>query len=86
MEILISFLGHVAIAIFLALNAPKYGKSPVLWGIFGFFFGILALGIYFVQTGKKVIGWILIIIFVMIMILIVIFFSVLIAFIFSSFS
>lgn len=86
MEMIISFLGHIAIAIFLAIDAPKHGKSAVLWAIFGFFFGILALGIYLVQTGKKLIGWILIFIFAIIIILMFIFFTVLLSFLFTSFS
>ncbi|WP_080845880.1 hypothetical protein [Cytobacillus gottheilii] len=86
MEIGITFLGHAAIAIFLAIDAPKHGKSSVLWAILGFFFGILALGIYFIQTGKKVVGWILILIFALIVILFFIFFAVLLSFLFQSFT
>ncbi|MCL6573977.1 MAG: hypothetical protein K6T88_20220 [Bacillus sp. (in: Bacteria)] len=49
----------IIIAIYLAIDAPKYNKRPVLWAIFGFLFGPIALGIYFIQTNRKVIGWIL---------------------------
>jgi len=57
----ISLLLSVAIAIYLALDAPKYEKNPWIWGIFGFLFGLITLGIYFIQTNRKTAGWLLII-------------------------
>lgn len=58
------FLGlllSIAICIYLALDAPKYGKNPWLWGILGFIFGLITLGIYLIQTDRKTWGWILLI-------------------------
>lgn len=40
------------------IDSRKHGKSPVLWGILGFVFGAIALGIYLIRTDRKVIGWI----------------------------
>jgi hypothetical protein len=59
------FLGlilSVVIAIYLALDSPKYGKNPWLWGVLGFIFSLLTLGIYLIQTNRKVAGWILLVI------------------------
>jgi hypothetical protein len=50
---------NVILTIYLVIDSRKYGKSPVLWGILGFVFGLIALGIYFIKTDRKVIGWIL---------------------------
>ena len=47
----------IAVAIYLAVDAPKHGKSSLLWAILGFILGLLALGIYFIQIGKKGLGW-----------------------------
>lgn len=49
----------IIIAIYLAVDAPKHNKRPWLWAILGFLFGPLALGIYLIQTGRKVLGWII---------------------------
>jgi ABC-type molybdate transport system permease subunit len=49
----------IVIAIFLAMDAPKHNKRPVLWAILGFLFGPIGLGIYLIQTNRKVIGWII---------------------------
>jgi hypothetical protein len=57
----ISFLLSIGIAIYLFIVAPKYGKSRWLWAILGFFFGFIALGIFFIKTNRKVLGWILLI-------------------------
>lgn len=59
MESLISFLISLAFAIFLYIDAPKHNKSRWLWAILGFIFGPIALGIYFIKTGRKVAGWII---------------------------
>jgi hypothetical protein len=50
---------NVAITIYLVIDSRKHGKSPILWGILGFFFGPLVLGIYLIRTNRKVIGWII---------------------------
>lgn len=57
----LSFLLSLGIAIFLFVQAPKFGKNRWLWAILGFIFGFIALGIFFIKTGKKVLGWILVI-------------------------
>ncbi|WP_413305382.1 hypothetical protein AA0X95_03445 [Bacillus sp. 1P10SD] len=59
---IVSFIVEIIIAIFLYVDAPKHNKSPWLWAILGFFFGPFALGIYFIKTGRKVVGWIMVII------------------------
>lgn len=58
----ISFLLSIVIAIYLFVVAPKFGKSRWLWGILGFFFGFIALGIFFIKTNRKVLGWILVVV------------------------
>ncbi|WP_077622781.1 hypothetical protein [Sediminibacillus massiliensis] len=58
----IGLVVSVIVAVYLAIDAPKQGKSPVLWAILGFIFGLLTLGIYFIKTGRTTIGWVLTII------------------------
>jgi hypothetical protein len=50
---------NIALTIYLVIDSRKHGKSPILWGILGFIFGFLALGIYLIRTNRKVIGWII---------------------------
>jgi hypothetical protein len=57
-----SFLLSIGIAIYLFVVAPKFGKSRWLWAILGFFFGFIALGIFFIKTNRKVLGWILVVV------------------------
>ncbi|AZU64533.1 hypothetical protein [Neobacillus mesonae] len=52
----------VVIAIYLAIDAPKHNKRSWLWAILGLFFGPIALGIYLIQTGRKVLGWIILVV------------------------
>ncbi|WP_066174341.1 hypothetical protein [Bacillus marinisedimentorum] len=61
MEFSIGLIINIAIAVYLAIDAKKHGKSSILWAILGFIFGFLALGIYFIMTGRKVAGWIIVI-------------------------
>lgn len=61
MEFSFGFVLNIIITIFLAIDAPKHNRSPWLWGIFGFLFGPITLGIYLIATGRKVIGWIVLI-------------------------
>ncbi|MGG1685412.1 hypothetical protein [Pseudalkalibacillus sp. NRS-1564] len=59
----IEFIGlivPIAVAIFLIMDAPKHDKNPWLWGVLGFLFTFLTLGIYLLKTGRKVAGWIFI--------------------------
>lgn len=62
MEGSFGLLLNVVITIYLIIDSRKHGKSPVLWGILGFFFGAIALGIYLIKTNRKVLGWIITII------------------------
>ena len=61
MEFSFGFVLNIVIAIFLAIDAPKHNRSPWVWGILGFLFGPITLGIYLIATGRKVIGWIVLI-------------------------
>ncbi|MEH7081753.1 hypothetical protein V7139_03310 [Neobacillus drentensis] len=62
MEGSFGLLLNIVITIYLVIDSRKHGKSPVLWGILGFFFGAIALGIYLIKTDRKVLGWIITII------------------------
>ncbi|MFJ7726089.1 hypothetical protein ACIQXV_07970 [Neobacillus sp. NPDC097160] len=61
----------IIIAIYLYVDAPKHNKSRWLWAILGFIFGPIALGIYLIQTGRKVLGWIITIVAILLYILII---------------
>jgi hypothetical protein len=74
------------IAIFLFIDAPKYNKSRWLWAILGFIFGPIALGIYLIKTGRKVLGWIITIIAILLYLLIIFFFVVIAAMFANGFS
>ncbi|WP_270182255.1 hypothetical protein [Alkalihalobacillus sp. CinArs1] len=56
-----SFLVPIIVAVYLAIDAPKHGKNPWLWGILGFLFTLLPLGIYLIKTDRKVAGWIFVV-------------------------
>jgi hypothetical protein len=58
---LIGIIINILFAVFLFVDAPKHGKSQWLWAILGFLFGPIALGIYMIKTGRKVLGWILVV-------------------------
>ncbi len=62
MEGLFGLALNIILTIYLVIDSRKHGKSPVLWGILGFIFGLIALGIYLIKTNRKVIGWIITII------------------------
>ncbi|MBD1383021.1 hypothetical protein [Metabacillus arenae] len=72
------FLGwiiQIVVAVYLAIDSKKRGMNPWLWGILGFFFGLITLGIYFIKIGKKGLGWtitILALIFYIIFIILVV--------------
>ena len=69
---LISFIICLAFAIFLYIDAPKHNKSRWLWAILGFLFGPIALGIYFIKTERKVAGWIITILAILLYIVLII--------------
>jgi len=78
----LGLLVGIIIGIYLYLDAPKHNKSRWLWAILGLFFGPIALGIYLIQTGRKVLGWIITIVaillyllFIFLVVLAAIFFS-----------
>ena len=49
----VGLLISLAIIVYIVTDAPDYDKSQWGWGIFAFFFGFLALGIYLFQTERK---------------------------------
>ncbi|MGD7024810.1 hypothetical protein FZC79_21405 [Rossellomorea vietnamensis] len=61
MEFSLSFIINIIIAVYLFVDARKRGKNPWLWGILGLIFGAIVLGIYFIQTGRKGLGWVIVI-------------------------
>ncbi|WP_409252665.1 hypothetical protein V1502_01675 [Bacillus sp. SCS-153A] len=61
MEFSLSFIINIIIAVYLFVDARKRGKNPWLWAILGLIFGAIVLGIYFIQTGRKGIGWTIVI-------------------------
>lgn len=61
----------IIMAIYLFVDAPKHNKSRWLWAILGFIFGPIAVGIYLIQTGRKVLGWIITILAILLYILII---------------
>lgn len=85
MEYSIGFLISIAITIFLVIDAPKHNKSPVLWGILGFILGFLGLGIYLIITGRKVLGWIFVVLFILFVIIILLLFIFAFSLIFSGY-
>lgn len=50
---------NIILTIYLVIDSKKHGKNPILWGILGFIFGAIALGIYLIKTDRKVVGWII---------------------------
>jgi disulfide bond formation protein DsbB len=50
---------NIILTIYLVIDSRKHGKNPILWGILGFVFGAIALGIYLIKTNRKVLGWII---------------------------
>jgi hypothetical protein len=62
LEGFIGLVLNIILTIYLVIDSRKHGKSPILWGILGFIFGLIALGIYLIKTNRRVIGWIITII------------------------
>jgi cytochrome c biogenesis protein CcdA len=58
------FILNILIAVYLFVDAPKHHKNRWLWGILGLFFSFIALGIYWILTGRKLLGWIVLIAYV----------------------
>ncbi|MEH7352140.1 hypothetical protein V7150_00985 [Neobacillus drentensis] len=69
MKGLIGLIVNIIIVIYLFLDAPKHNKSRWLWAILGLIFGPIALGIYLIQTGHKVLGWIITIVSILLYLL-----------------
>jgi hypothetical protein len=84
MEFSFGFIISIAIAIFLAIDAPKHDRNPWLWGILGFVFGPIVLGIYLIVTGRKVAGWIILVISILLILLVILLFSVGMFFLFNG--
>jgi len=74
---------NILTTVYLAVDARKHNKSPILWAILGFIFGLLALAVYLIRTERKLIGWLLLVVVSIAYILIILFF---IAALFMSFS
>lgn len=83
MEAASSLIINIAVLVYLAIDVPKHGKRPVLWAVLGFFFGTIALGIYLIQTDRKVLGWVILIVSIIWYIFLAFVVIALIAFVFS---
>ncbi len=83
MEFSLFWAINILITIYLVVDSKKTGKNPVLWGIMGFLFGIITLSIYLIRTGRKILGWILLVLAIIFMLL---FFLFIFAILFMSFS
>ncbi|MEH6994056.1 hypothetical protein V7075_15285 [Neobacillus drentensis] len=77
---------NIIITIYLVIDSKKHGKSPILWGILGFVFGAIALGIYLIKTGRKVAGWIITILSILGFLLLILLFGLAILFAVVGFS
>jgi hypothetical protein len=77
---------NIIITIYLVIDSKKHGKSPILWGILGFIFGAIALGIYLIKTGRKVAGWIITILSILGYLLLILLFGLAILFAVVGFS
>ncbi|MDQ0231418.1 hypothetical protein [Metabacillus malikii] len=86
MELSLSFIISVVIAIYLAVDAPKHNRNPWIWGILGLLFGPIVLGIYLIATGRKVAGWIILIISIILIVLVLLLFAAGLMLIFGGFS
>jgi hypothetical protein len=75
MEFSLGLIISLAIAIYLAIDAPKHNRSPWLWGILGFIFGPIVLGIYLIVTGRKVVGWIILVISILLILAFILLFA-----------
>lgn len=84
LEFSFGFIISIIIAIYLAIDAPKHNKNPWLWGILGFLFGPIVLGIYLIVTGRKVAGWIILVISILLIVLVILLFAVGMYFIFNG--
>lgn len=75
MEYFLGLAISIAITVYMVIDAPKHGKSPVLWGILGFVLGLLGLGIYLIVTDRKVLGWIIIGLFILLVVVVILLFA-----------
>ncbi len=66
-DLLLLLLG-IAIAIYLFVQTPKFSKNRWIWAILGIFFELLTLGIFFIKTRRKMLGWIIISVWIIIFI------------------
>jgi hypothetical protein len=58
------YLFNIIIAVYLFMDAKKHDKNPWLWGILGLLFSFITLGIYWIITGKKLLGWLILIAYI----------------------
>lgn len=73
MEFSLFWAVNILITIYLIIDSKKAGKNPVLWGIMGFLFGIITLSIYLIRTGRKTLGWILLVLAIIFILLFILF-------------
>ncbi|WP_173108308.1 hypothetical protein [Bacillus sp. KH172YL63] len=55
------YVFNILIAVYLFIDAPKHHKNKWTWAILGILFSFITLGIYWIKTGKKVLGWVILI-------------------------
>ena len=55
------YVVNIVIAVYLFMDAEKYDKNKWSWGILGLLFSTITLGIYWIKTGKKTLGWVVLI-------------------------
>ncbi|MCM3026062.1 hypothetical protein M3584_04080 [Bacillus safensis] len=60
----------ILVAIYLFIDAPKHGKNKWLWSILGLLFGLFAFGIYLIKTGRKGLGWTVLIVSIIIYVIV----------------
>lgn len=58
------YVFNIIIAVYLFMDAKKHDKNPWLWGILGLLFSFITLGIYWIITGKKLLGWLILIAYI----------------------
>lgn len=56
----------IIVSVYLFVDAPKHGKNKWLWAILGLLFGLFTFGIYLIKTGRKGLGWTVLIVSIII--------------------
>ncbi|MDM5297464.1 hypothetical protein QUF51_04800 [Bacillus pumilus] len=66
MGLITGWFVSILVAIYLLIDSPKNGKNKWLWAILGLLFGLFTLGIYLIKTGRKGLGWTVLIVSIII--------------------